>query len=227
MIKVDRPLRSGFSQPGSPYGNPMNGLQSFSNGMMAGGNGFRAHSIAGSVGRPAAFHNFHNENPSFSSGSSFDYVPPQAAVQPQTMMMMPGIQQQQQQQQQQPIGVMQQAGQQMNMMPALPVQQQMMYRQVPMGAPMQQMLPQSAVPGSQSYLPPNYMFPQQHPGMSFGYRPMMQQQLQQQQLQHQQQGRMIPSGMPMMPHGMPLGAAANPFANQPQMFNPLAQQLVY
>ena len=204
----------------------MNGLQSFSNGMMGNGNGYRAHSIAGSAGRPAAFHNFHNENPSFSSGSSFDYVPPAQmapAVQPQTMMMMQAAPQPQ------PVGVMQQAGQQMNMMPGQPVQQQMMYRQVPMGSPMPQMLPQSAGPGSQSYLPQNFMFPQQHPGMSFGYRPMMQQQIPQQQQQQQQHqpGRMIPNGMPMMPHGMGLGAPAHPFANQAQMFNPMAQQMVY
>jgi hypothetical protein len=45
--------------------------------------------MVGSVGQPNVFH---NNNPNFSSGSSFEYNPP-------GMMMMPGFQQQQQQQQ--------------------------------------------------------------------------------------------------------------------------------
>jgi hypothetical protein len=188
VIKVDRPLRSGFSQPGSPYGHPCSALPSFSNG-----NGYRAQSMVGSVGRPAPpYHNMVNDNPSFSSASSFEYAPPP----PNTMMMMQPTPTAAPQQ----MGIMQQAAQPMSMMPA---QTQMMYRQVPMGSPMMQ--PNMAQ---------NFIYPMPHPGMSFGYRPMMQ--------QAQQQARMIPSGMPMMPP-----APTSAFASQPSMFNPMAQQMVY
>jgi len=245
VIKVDRPLRSGFSQPGSPYGNPCNGLPSFSNGVMGGSNAYRTHSIVGSAGRPVAYHNVVENNPSFSSASSFEYtppaqmapavqqstmmmMPPSQQVQPSTMMMMPPSQQVQPSsmmmmppsQQFQPMGVMQQQQQ--------PVQQQMMYRPVQMQSSMPQM--QSSMPQMQSsmpqmapqsvpqfpsaYVPQNYMYPT-HQGMSFGYRPMM------------QQGRMIPSGMPMMAAGNALATPANAFSSQQPMFNPLAQQLVY
>lgn len=222
VIKVDRPLRSGFSQPGSPYGNPCNGLPSFSNG----GHPYQAHSVVGSVGRPVAYRNVMDSNPSFSSASSFEYVPPasmtanpmaaamagapmatamagnpmasaMAAPQP-TMMMMPTAQQMQ------PVGVMQQQ----------PVQQQIMYRPVQMQSSIPQFAPQSVPQFSSPYVPQNLMYPAQQ-GMSLGYRPMM------------QQGRMIPSGMPMMAAGNTLVPPTNPFSNQPQMFNPMAQQLVY
>jgi hypothetical protein len=205
VIKVDRPLRSGYSQPGSPYGHPYNGLPSFSNGCMGGSNAYRNHSIVGSVGRPVAYHNAVDNNPSFSSASSFEYAPqtPMApTVQPPTMMMMPTAQQMQ------PMGVMQQQQQQQ------PVQQQMMYRPVQMQSSMPQMAPQSVPQFPSTYIPQNYMYPT-HQGMSFGYRPMM------------QQGRMIPSGMPMMAAGNTLAAPGNNFPSQPPMFNPLAQQLVY
>ena len=233
VIKVDRPLRSGYSQPGSPYGNPCNGLSSFSNGTMPGGpNDYRAHSIIGSVGRPTAYHNVQNESPSFSSASSFEYMPPVASGQPMMMMMPPPSHQQQpmgamqpssqpmafMQQAPQSMGLMQQGAQPMSMMQQQqpqPGQQQYMYRQMHMPASMQQVAPQSAPSMSSPYLPPNYMFPGQQHGMSFGYRPMM------------QQGRMIPSGMPMMAPSNPLGTPSNSFASQPPMFNPLAQQMVY
>lgn len=230
MIKVDRPLRSGFSQPGSPYGNPCNGLSSFTN-RVPGSNPYQTHSVVGSVGRPVAYHNVMDNSPSFSSASSFEYVPPapmtansmSAAMAgasmanamggnpmatamhapQQTMMMMPTAHQVQ------PVGVMQQQlGQQ-------PVQQQMMYRPVQMQQSIPQLAPQSVPPFPPQYVPQNLMYPT-HQGMSFGYRPMM------------QHGRMIPSGMPMMAAGNTLGPqAANPFSNQQPMFNPLAQQLVY
>jgi len=73
VIKVDRPIQCGFSQPGSPYGDPCND--------------YHVQSIVGSVGRPAVCH---DNNPSFSSASSFEYAPP-----PPMMMMMPASQQQQ------------------------------------------------------------------------------------------------------------------------------------
>jgi hypothetical protein len=106
------------------------------------------------------------------------------------------------------MGVMQQQQQQQ------PVQQQMMYRPVQMQSSMPQMAPQSVPQFPSTYIPQNYMYPT-HQGMSFGYRPMM------------QQGRMIPSGMPMMAAGNTLAAPGNNFPSQPPMFNPLAQQLVY
>lgn len=208
VIKVDRPHRSGFSQPGSPYGHPCNGLSSFSNGVL-GANPYQAHSVVGSIGRPVAYHNVMDNNPSFSSASSFEYVPPatmtatpmaasMAGAQP-TMMMMPTAQQMQ------PVGMMQ---------PQQPGQQQMMYRPVQMQPSIPQLQPQSVPSFPSPYLPQNMMY-QAHQGMSLGYRPMM------------PQGRMIPSGMPMMAAGNTLGTPANPFANQTPMFNPLAQQLVY
>lgn len=208
MIKVDRPHRSGFSQPGSPYGHPCNGLSSFSHGVL-GANPYQAHSVAGSVGRPVAYHNVMDNNPSFSSASSFEYAPPATmtanhmaaamSAPHQTMMMMPTAQQMQ------PVGVMQQQQQHQQ-----PMQQQMMYRPVQM----QPSIPQSVPSFPSPYLPQNVMYPA-HQGMSLGYRPMM------------PQGRMIPSGMPMMGAGNAFAAPANPFANQTPMFNPMAQQLVY
>ncbi len=208
VIKVDRPLRSGYSQPGSPYGNPCNGLSSFSNGGMGGNNAYRTHSVIGSVGRPVAYPNVMENNPSFSSASSFEYnspapmVPTVSAPQPTMMMMQPS-------QQVQPMGVMQQQQQQQQ-----PVQQQFMYRPVQMQPSMPQLAPQSVPSFPSPYVPQNYMYPT-HQGMSFGYRPMM------------QHGRMIPSGMPMMAAGNTLVGPANSFASQPAMYNPLAQQLVY
>ncbi|CAF1171299.1 unnamed protein product [Adineta steineri] len=202
VIKVDRPVRSGYSQPGSPYGNPCNALPSFSNGMIAGGGGgYRSQSIAGSVGRPSLGHGGLDPNTSFSSESSFEYIPqtsmtsgmppPSSAA----MMMLPASSQQQQQS----MGLMQQQQ---------PVQQQqLMYRPVQM---------QSAIPPiPSSYMPQNYMYPMPRPGMSFGYHPMM------------QHGRMIPSGMPMIASGNSLGPPTSNFSNQLSLFNPMAQQMVY
>lgn len=210
---------------------------------MGSSNPYRTHSIVGSVGRPVAFHNVMDNNPSFSSASSFEYAPPVAppitsavsgvpmssAIPQQTMMMMPTTQQVQQpmtyMQPGQPMSFMQpqQAGQPMGMMQTQqPVQQQVMYRPLQMQSSMQQMVPTppptSTVPQFQSnYLPQNFMYPTHSPGMSFGYRPMM------------QPGRMIPSGMPMpmMSAGNTLGAPTTSFGSQPPMFNPMAQQLVY
>ncbi|CAF1345624.1 unnamed protein product [Adineta ricciae] len=148
VIKVDRPVRSGFSQPGSPYSNPCNALPSFSNGMMASGNPYHTQSIAGSIGRPALVHNALEHNPSFSSDSSFEYI--------QSSPMAPGAQQ--------PVPMMMlsapQQPQSMSMMPQQ-AQQQLMYRPV-------QMPPSS-------YVPQNYMYPVPRQGMAFGYHPMMQQ----------------------------------------------------
>jgi hypothetical protein len=165
-----------------------------------GGNGaYRTHSIVGSVGRPVAYQNVMDNNPSFSSASSYEYAPPAVQAPQPTMMMMPTAQQVQ------PMGVMQQQQ---------PVQQQIMYRPVQMQPSVQQLAPQSVQQFSSPYIPQNYMYPS-HQGMSFGYRPMM------------QQGRMIPSGMPMMAAGNTLAAPPNSFASQPGMFNPMVQQLVY
>jgi hypothetical protein len=237
VIKVDRPLRSGFSQPGSPYDQSCNGLPSFSNGVMGANNPYRTHSILGSVGRPMAYNAIGND-PSFSSASSFEYVPSTqmaSAVQQPTMMMMPPSQQvqpmsymqpqqpvqamsyMQPQQQVQPMGVMtpQPSMQPMGVMqPQQPGQQQYMYRPLQMQSSMPQMAPQSASQFSSNYFPQSYMY-STHPGMSFGYRPMI------------QQGRMIPSGMPMMAAGNTLSTPANSFPSQPPMFNPMGQQLVY
>ena len=205
VIKVDRPLRSGYSQPGSPYGNPCSAaLPSYSNGVMGGNGAYRTHSVVGSVGRPVAYPNVMENNPSFSSASSFEYAPPAPVPTAQPAMMM----MQAAQQQLQPMGVMQQQQQ--------PVQQQFMYRPVQMQSSVPQLAAPAAVPSYPSpYVPQNYMYPT-HQGMSFGYRPMM-----------QQQGRMIPSGMPMMAAGNPLAAPAATFPSQPSMFNPMAQQLVF
>ena len=201
--------------------------------MPGGPNDYRTQSIIGSVGRPTAYHNVQNDSPSFSSASSFEYMPPGsmapvASGQPM-MMMMPQSHQPQpigaMQQSSQPMTFMQQAPQSMGLMQQgsqpmsvmqqqqqqqpQPGQQQYMYRQ------MQQVAPQSAPQMSSPYMPQNYMFPGHQHGMSFGYRPMM------------QQGRMIPSGMPMMAPSNPLGTPSSSFASQPPMFNPLAQQMVY
>jgi len=233
VIKVDRPLRSGFSQPGSPYANPCPpSLQSFSHGLMPNNNPFRAQSIVGSLGGASAHQMNFPENPTFSSASSFEYAPPaqlaQAVQAPQTMMMMPQGTQGLSQNQVQSLGVMQ--GQPMTFQQAQP-QQQMMYRPIPMGAPM---MPQM----QSSFAPQNFMFPfsqaqahaqaqaqaQAHAqaqvqpqGMSFAYRPMMQQQP----IGAAAAPRMIPSGMPMMQPAV--GTAAAPGT----MFNPMAQQMVY
>jgi hypothetical protein len=228
VIKVDRPMRSGYSQPGSPYGNPCGGLPTFSNGVKGGGNPYRTHSVLGSVGRPVAYHNVLNNDPSFSSGSSYEYP---AQQQPPTMMMMPSSQQVQpvgvmHQQQVQPVGVMHQPQvQQMGMMPhqqvqhmgmmqQQPVQQQVMYRPLQMQSSMPQMTHQPIPPLPSPYVNQNYMFSGQQ-GMSFGYHPMM------------QQGGMVQSGMPMMATGNTLGMPATSFPSQPPMFNRMPQQLVY
>ncbi|CAF0892737.1 unnamed protein product [Rotaria sordida] len=230
VIKVDRPLCNAYSQPGSPYNPSYNGLPSCSNGVMGGNNPYRTHSILASVGRPVGFHHPVDHNPSFSSASSFDYAPPMsmATTVPQTtMMMMPSsqqvqpmgvMQQQQLQHQVQPIGVMQQQqqqqpGQPMGVMQPQPVQQ-LVYRPVQIQPSVQHMAPQSMQRLSSNYIPSHYMY-SGHQGMSLGYRPMM------------QPGRMIPSGMPMMTAGNTFVPSANHFPNQPQMFNPITQQLVY
>ena len=67
VIKVDRPVLCGFSQPSSPYSHS--------------GYPYRTRSIAGSVGQPAVFQ---DNNLNFSSESSFECPPP-----PPMMMMMP------------------------------------------------------------------------------------------------------------------------------------------
>ncbi|CAF1486288.1 unnamed protein product [Adineta ricciae] len=282
VIKVDRPLRSGYSQPGSPFGNPCNGLPSFSNGVMGGANPYRAHSIAGSTGRPVAYHANLDNDPSFSSASSFEYAQPvpMGAPMPQgttTMMMMPNSQQVQsmgvlQPQQMQAMGMMQQQPvqsmtvmqqqpvqsmglmhqqpaqsmglmqqqpvqsmgymqqqpvqsmglmqqqpvQSMGYMQQQPVQQQVVYRPVQIQSSMQQLAaPQSIPPIPSNYLPQTFMYPTAHQGMSYGYRPMM------------QQARMIPSGMPMAGSGNTLGTPPTTYQHQAPIFNPLSQQLVY
>lgn len=194
VIKVDRPVRSGYSQPGSPYCQPYNGLQSFSNGMLGNGNPYRAQSIAGSIGQPAGFSNPLDNNQSFSSSSSFEYAAPEPLS--STMMMMP----------------MPQTNQSMVMMqqPMQQQQQQMMYRPYPMQSSMQ-----APPPLSSSYMPQSFPYPLPRPGMSFGYRPMM------------QQGRMMPAGMPMMGAMNPLGLPPSTFASQPPFFPSMPQQLVY
>ena len=109
VIKVDRPFRNGYSQPASPYGQPCRGLPSLRQGIMGSGTPYRTHSIMGSVGQPTiALHNPLDNNQSFSSGSSFEYAPPESTLPavPQTAMMM------QPTQSLQPIGVMQQHQQQ-------------------------------------------------------------------------------------------------------------------
>ncbi len=148
VIKVNRPIYCGFSQPGSPYDH------------------YRMQPMVGSARQPAVS--------SFSSTSTFEYV------QPPPPMMMPASQ---------PVGAMQQ-------------QQQMMYQPVQMQS---------------SYIPQNYMYPFPQYGMSFGYRPMM------------QQTRMIPIGMPMsmMAAGNPFARPGNSFPNQLSLFNPMVQPLVY
>ncbi|CAF1623958.1 unnamed protein product [Rotaria magnacalcarata] len=191
VIKVDRPMRNGYSQPGSPYNHQYNGLTSVSNGFP--GNGYRAQSVAGSVGRPAVYHNTVGNNKSFSSSSSFEYMsaePMPSAVPSSTMMFMPALQQTQ------PLGVMQHP------------QQQMMYRPFQM---------QSSIPPLPStYMPQNYRYPPApHPGMSFSYRPMM------------QQGRMLPTRMPMMATANTFCMPTSNYSNQPNFFNPKIQQLVY
>ncbi|UJR09119.1 hypothetical protein I4U23_013366 [Adineta vaga] len=148
VIKVDRPVRSGFSQPSSPYNHPCNTLPSFSNGLMTSYNPYHTPSITGSVGRPALVHNALEHNPSFSSDSSYEYIQPTsmnpgAPAAPSNMMMLPPPQQ----------------PQSMSMMPQQ-AQQQMMYRPVQMPS---------------SYVPQNYMYPMARQGMPFGYHPMMQQ----------------------------------------------------
>jgi hypothetical protein len=190
---------------------------------MGGSNPYRTHSIIGSVGRPVAYPGAVDHNPSFSSASSFEYVPPASmapGVPPPTMMMMQPSQQvqpmtfMQPQQPVQAMSVMQQQTpvQHMGMMqPQQSVQQQIMYRPVQM----QSSMPQMTNPQYPSnYVPQNYMYPT-HQGMSFGYRPMM------------QPGRMIPSGMPMMTASNTFGTPATSFPSHPPMFNPMAQQLVY
>jgi hypothetical protein len=158
VIKVDRPIRSGYSQPGSPYGNPCNGLSSFSNGVVSTGNGYRAQSIVGSVGRPSVYHNTLDNNPSFSSASSFEYIPPGSMGQPK-MMMMPTPQQTQ------PMGMMQQQQQ---------VQQQMMYRPVQMQSsyiPQNYMYPvrqQGMSFGYPQMMQPGRMMPNRMPMMAAG-----------------------------------------------------------
>lgn len=203
-----------------------------------------------------AFHAPMDNNPSFSSASSFEYgaapVPMGAPMPPGSMMMMPGGQQvqsmgvmqsppmqaigvmqqpvqsmgmmQQQplssmtvmpQQHVQPMGIMQQQPvQSMGHMSQQPVQQQVMYRPVQVQSSMPQLAPQSVPPLPSNYVPQPFMYPA-HQGMSYGYRPMM------------QQARMIPSGMPIMNSSNGLGTPQGSFPSQPPMLNPLSQQLVY
>lgn len=221
VIKVDRPPRGGFSQPASPYCGPVVGLPTFSPGMVNQGTvatatPYRAQSIVGSLGRPAAFpQTVNDQNPSFSSASSFEYFPPAPN---QNVLMMPNNHQTMGQ----PM--------QMAMIPNGQVQQQFVYR--PVQQPMHhQVPPVSSSFGHQTFA---YHVPQQHPGMSFGYRPMFSQQPQTPQQQHQSvatmppgmqaTGRMIPSGMPMMTMAPPMNIQYQPTSN---MMNPMAQQLVY
>ncbi|CAF2526428.1 unnamed protein product [Rotaria sp. Silwood2] len=190
LIKVDRPLCNGYSQSGSSY----NRLPSFSNCVLGTSNNYRCQSIVGSIGRPALFHNTVDNSPSFSSSSSFEYIsskPMTSVVPPSTMLLMPASQQTQS------FGIMQQPQR----------QQQIMYRPVQM----QSSLP----PLSSSFIPQNYAYPVHHPGMSFGYRPMI------------QQGGIIPSGMPMMTAANTFGIPTNNFQYQSPFFNPMIQQLVY
>lgn len=86
-------------------------------------------------------------------------------------------------------------------------QQQMMYRPFPMRS--------SIPPLPSSYIPQTYRYLAPHSGMSFGYRPMM------------QQGRMFPARMPLMAPTNTLGMSTANFPNQPNIFNPMSQQLVY
>lgn len=199
-------------------------LFSFLNCAIGCSNPYRTRSILGSVGRPAMYNEGGDNNVSYSSGSSFEYVPPTPmtpSVVPQTtMMMMPqgqpiGVMQQQHQPQtMQPFGVMQQQPQNLQpfgVMQQQPVQQ-FMYRPVQMQSPM---TPQP-IPGlGSNYVSQNMTYPASQ-GMSFGYRPMM-----------QQQGRMIPSGMPMMAAGNNFVPQASQFQSQTPMFNPIPQQLVF
>ena len=67
VIRVDRPVLCGFSQPSSPYSHA-----AYS---------YRARSVAGSVGQPTVFQ---DHNPNFSSESNFECPPA-----PSMMMMMP------------------------------------------------------------------------------------------------------------------------------------------
>ena len=246
VIKVDRPLRSGYSQPGSPYSHPSNGLPSFSNAAMGCGNGYRNHSVVGSVGRPVAYHNVMDHNPSFSSGSSFEYAPPGGP--PTTMMMMPSSQQthalgvmsqqpipsmnvmQQPQQsmnvmQQQPVSAMgvmpQQTIHSMGMMQQQPVHQQVMYRPVQMQSSMPQM--QSSMP----QMAPQSVPPLPSPYMSQNYMNPVHQGMPFGYPSMMHQGGMVHSGMPMMASGNTLGAPPSGFPGQPPMFNPMPQQLVY
>ena len=122
------------------------------------------------------------------------------AAPPSTMMMMMPSSQQAQ-----PIGIMQPS--ELQQQQQQPVQRQIMYR------PFQ--IQSSIPPLSSSYIPQNYTYPVAHPGISFGYRPMI------------QQGPMIPRGMPMMAGTNMPGVLTNSFPSQPPFFNPMAQQLVY
>lgn len=67
VIKVDRPIQCGYSQPGSPAP-------------------YCAQSIAGSVIQPAVFQ---ENNPGYSSVSNFEYLQQQQQPAPATAMMMP------------------------------------------------------------------------------------------------------------------------------------------
>ncbi|CAF1071318.1 unnamed protein product [Rotaria sordida] len=167
-------------------GSPYNQLSSFSNDA---NNSYRSQSIGGSVGRPAVL-----PNRSFSSSSSFEYISskPMASVPPSSTMILMSASQQAQ-----PFGIMQQP------------QQQTMYRPFHMPSSL------PPPPLSSSFIPQNYTYPVHHPGMSFGYRPMM------------QPGRMIPNVMPMMTAMNTFGIPTNNFPNQSTLFNPMIQPLVY
>jgi len=84
---------------------------------------------------------------------------------------------------------------------------------------MMMMPPSQQQPQQMMYQSPvsSYMYSAPHRAMQYGYRPMM------------QQGRMIPSGMPMpmMAAGSTFATPPRGFPHQQSFFNPLAQQLVY
>ncbi|CAF3520101.1 unnamed protein product [Rotaria sp. Silwood1] len=166
--------------------SPFNKLPSFSNGILSTSNGYRSQSTMGSIRRPAVIHNLVDNSPSFSSSSSFEYISSEPMP---SIVSSSAMLLMPASQQPQPLGIMQQ-----------PQQQQIMYRPFQMQS---------------SFIPSNYTYPVHHPGMSFGYRPMI------------QHGRMISNGMPMMTPMNTFAMPTNTFSNQSPLFNPMIQQLVY
>ncbi|CAF1559559.1 unnamed protein product [Didymodactylos carnosus] len=163
VIKVDRPVRRGYSQPGSPA------VMSYTvNGLHQGyPNGYRAHSIAGSTGGPALHR-------SYSSSSSFEYMPPampgmvlpgQPIVATNGAMMMPSA-----------MGAVTDRPTQMFYRPMMTTGMQsgmsaMQGLTSMIGSPYQQFQSTPISSGPQT----SYMYPYQQGtgGMAFGYRPMM------------------------------------------------------